>query len=190
MSFVMSGDGVFLPDTLSGPVRVTLTRLVSKVTLGSVTPLMMKGGLMQRSVIFQSVFLMNASGSVPYDRTPVSELLFNVASAQIDAPSSLSKSIGIPFVSQASVPLDGCTLYSCPNPAESTSLVLVVDVDGQSMYYQAPLPAMDSGKEYIISEMVLAGPGSSEPGEPALRDSVCFTIEVRDWTASGQETTI
>lgn len=183
---VGSGSGVFLSDTF---IKARLDRVVSKVTLESVTADFLRDSYQGAAVRLERVFLLNACGTVPYSMIPAADFRLN-ETALWTLPGS---SLGDLLCSERDALLtadrheDGTSLLCCPDPEELTRLVVEVSIDGQSNYYPVKLPPMACNTEYIVKDLVLLGPGSSLPCEDVSRTDLSFSVEVSAWEDEDKE---
>lgn len=190
---------------------VVVTNMVSRVTLGSITPLFLDGGYAGATVTLDAVYLSNVVGSVPYSMVATAPAeaggwMMKMGDPQ-DVPAGsnvaamLYRSVGATLSSAASVTRDD-VFYCCPNPvdngvsystapqwsARNTRLVVVVSFDGVPTYYPIDMPAMQGGYDYVISDLRLLGPGSDHPDKPVVRgDALSFTISVNPWGEAADE---
>ena len=201
-ALVMAGRGAGTYTLDVQTVSVHLGRLVSKVSVGGITAEFLSGTMSGVPMTLDAVYLINASGSVLYDTTPVAGDWYNtlVPDGSLAEPvrGFLWKSWGAVSLSSMETPL-GMVFYACPNPtdndvtslsdpvwsARNTRLVFETTIGGVKNYYPITLPAMRSNYEYAVTEVVLAGYGSTSPDVPVTRDQVKYSVSVNPW---GEET--
>ncbi len=204
-AFVMASDGTGTYLSESQNVAVAVSRLVSKVSLGAVTASFLSGT--GASMTLDAVYLINASGSVRYDLTPLASDWYSQLVRDASLPASVSgllyRNCSVLALSASTQALD-YVFYACPNPtdngvnsvsmpswsARNTRLVLETTVDGIKNYYPVTLPAMESNTAYIIREVELRGYGSSHPDKPVSREKISFTITVNPWETETKDITM
>ena len=94
------------------------------------------------------------------------------------------------------LPLD-IPLFALPNPSSGdgrgdrgawtprkTRLCLRLSIDGIPNWYSADLPPMDGNRHYLVSRLIIDGPGSANPDEALVRTQISFRLQVQDWEDS------
>lgn len=206
-AFLMISDGTGTYNSASQTVNVSLTRMVSKVSVASVTAAFLTGTMASAAMTLDAVYLINAAGSVRYDLTPVAETWYNrfVADGTLGSPVAgfLYRDASSAALSASNRALD-YVFYACPNPtansvdsstapewsARNTRLVLETSVNGAKNYYPITLPAMRSNYEYAIREVVLNGYGSSAPDRPVVRNGITYSVSVNPWETETRDITM
>lgn len=195
---VMTGGSTFT-FTASGTAPLDLSRLVSKVTLTTLTPVFLGYAYAGSEVHLKGACLINAVGSVPYAGTATAgDLWYN----RMACDPALAEGLRALLVKDMDVeltddnPVDlSQSFYVCPNPVSnddnalnaplwsprSTRLVLEVEIGGLTNYYPVTLPAMEGNTEYRITDLRLLGPGSSNPDLPVSRQVIDYTVMVNPW---------
>ncbi len=91
------------------------------------------------------------------------------------------------------------SFYCYPNPVKSetgnlkfTRLVVEATLDGTTYYYPVNITGGDKGiesnKVYKITQMTIAGPGSSNPDAPVNKRNLTFSVEVVPWQNGTSQT--
>ena len=87
-------------------------------------------------------------------------------------------------------------LYAMPNPSSEngdgggswsprkTRLCLQLTIDGIPQWYRADLPPMQGNRHYVITHLVIDGPGALHPDEAIERAEVTFRLQVLNWDDS------
>lgn len=183
-SFVMTGYGA---GVLTGNTEKVLNmrRLACKVSVGKLIPSFLgEEEYAGKRAVLERAFLLNAPSAVFLDGKPSADDMCNVGCLDSGLPRGLSDLVSCDLASNlegtAACSLD-LSLYCCPNPLGSTSLVLELSIEGETNYYPISLPPLQSNCEYHVPEVELLGDGSVSPDLPVDRKSVGFTIVVNPW---------
>ncbi len=165
--------------------HLDMDRMVCKVSIGKITPSFLGNThLSNGNVTLDRVYLVNASGSVPFTGEPSRADMLNVASMDPALSGGLadllSASPAIWLGDASPVDLD-LSFYCCPNPEENTRLVLEMTIAGQKNYYPITLPAMRCNYEYRADEVELLGWGSASPDVPVDRNALRWAVTVNPW---------
>ena len=196
--FIMSSGNTSLILTQDTGMNVSLSRLASKVTLGSVRPSFVTPELAALGVSLDRAFLINVTGKCHYDLTPSAGgwrncMEMDESLAGFERQSycqDFHKVVNSPALIETDV-----SFHCFPNPVDNgvdsstnpgwcprnTRLVLQMTVAGVKNYYSITMPAMECNKEYIIREVELKGYGTESPDLPLSRESVRFTVRVKQW---------
>lgn len=165
--------------------HLDMDRMVCKVSIGKITPSFLGNThLSNGNVTLDRVYLVNASGSVPFTGEPSRADMLNVASMDPALSGGLadllsaSPAIGLGDASPVDLDL---SFYCCPNPEENTRLVLELTIAGQKNYYPITLPAMRCNYEYRADEVELLGWGSASPDVPVDRNALRWAVTVNPW---------
>lgn len=198
-------------------VTINIKRLVSKVSVGSISVDFEKAALQTKSTVLKSIFLTNIYRSSRYGSDLLAgELLAPVSNwynamgpytggaavADIDA---LVSDTGINHVLQSAGGSSRQAMntqhvfYTYPNPRQkeddvrtedwcprSTRLVMEVDIDGKTYYYNVTMPSMARNIHYNVASVVLKDLGSTDP-ELETQDAVevTFGTQLKDsWDSS------
>lgn len=201
-SMVMSADGT---DTFSvaGPnvvEDIALERYACKVSVEDITVEWLSDFQTVPACTVDRVFLANVRGSVPWSGVPTAaagDLWYNpsrddphggLLGALLGADCGLAVSSG-----EAACTL-GVSLYAMPNASAAdddasvepwaprrTRLCIRLIIGGVPQWYAVDLPAMQRNRHYIVSELVIAGPGTAEPDMHVDRTDVVFSVTVAPW---------
>lgn len=197
-SVTMSGRGSGTIGDGTSTVGVELSRTVSRITLGSISPVFLKDSYQASAVKLAGIHVINAAGSCPYTLIPDAGGVWH---NRLGREPGLSRSLSGMLGRDMDQTLDGHTVegpwtfYACPNPTDNgidsrtapswsernTRLVVEISIDGVPNYYPMTLPAMECNTEYLIREAILKGPGSASPDIPVERHDMAFTVSVRPW---------
>lgn len=168
--------------TASGDVQINVSRLVSKVTLTSVTNAFELPQHQQMAFSLKSVFLTNAPKEASYLGTAVHNEWIPIGEGNL-LYDDLEETI-IPYQESTSY---GNYLYCYPNTYDSdenrTYLVVEAALGAGVYYYSVPLPKMESNKCYNVS-MTVTRPGSLSPDVPVKKEDVVFSVSVADWAGN------
>ena len=186
-NFIMTGvDEVTLQS--SGPVEILVSRLVSKVTLSSVTRSFKLAQHQNMNFELLSVFLTNVPEQIGYFQQEQSSRLINddeddmnlIISASGDM---LYDNLSVP-VAQGETAEVGNYLYCYPNMLEETDhpayLVLQTRLGETIYYYSVALSQMESNKCYNVS-LTVTMPGTLTPNTPVEKTDAEFSVIVSDW---------
>lgn len=202
---------------VNNEVTINIKRLVSKVSVGSISVDFEKAALQTKSTVLKSIFLTNIYRSSRYGSDLLAgELLAPVSNwynamgpytggaavADIDA---LVSDTGINHVLQSAGGSSRQAMntqhvfYTYPNPRQkeddvrtedwcprSTRLVMEVDIDGKTYYYNVTMPSMARNIHYNVASVVLKDLGSTDP-ELETQDAVevTFGTQLKDsWDSS------
>ena len=186
-SFVMTGlIGVTL--TASGSVEVPVSRLVSKVTLSSVTRAFELAQHQDMEFEVTSAFLTNVPEEIGYYQAQQSRQLINEGITEMDAIIAASgellyDELSVPIAQGASEDI-GNFLYCYPNmlddPEKPAYLVVGTRLGDGVYYYSVELPEMESNKCYNVS-LTVTMPGTLTPNTPVEKGNAQFSVVVSDW---------
>ena len=186
-SFVMTGlEGVTL--TASGSVEVPVSRLVSKVTLSSVTRLFKLAQHQEMEFEVTSAFLTNVPEQIGYFQSQQSSQLINEGETDMTAIIEASGELlydefNIP-IAQGETESIGNFLYCYPNlltnPEKPAYLVVETRLGDGVYYYSVELPQMESNKCYNVS-LTVTMPGNLTPNTPVEKGNAEFSVVVSDW---------
>lgn len=197
-SVTMYGRGSGTIGDGTSTVGVELSRTVSRITLGSISPVFLKDSYQASAVKLSGIHVINAAGSCPYTLIPYAGGVWH---NRLGREPGLGQGLSAMLGRDMDMTLDGHTVegpwtfYACPNPTDNgidsrtapswsernTRLVVEISIDGVPNYYPMTLPAMECNTEYLIREAILKGPGSASPDIPVERHDMAFTVSVRPW---------
>lgn len=199
-SLVMVSEAGTKTFTEATDVSVELSRLCSKVVLGSVTPALRDAEeLAGASIVFDRTYLINVAGACTLGLTPSAEGPWynrSVFDEGLDATIAdyLCSTAGVSVTSSSTIET-GYSFYCLPNPTDNgvnfatesvwsprdTRLVLEFTVDGMKTWYPIDIPAMECNKCYLIRNLTITRLGSHHPDIPVGNDTVRFTVEITEW---------
>lgn len=186
-TFVMTGfEDVTL--TASGSVELPVSRLVSKVTLSSVTRSFKLAQHQEMDFEVMSTFLTNVPEEIGYYLALQSGQLINEGVTDMDEIIAASGELlydefTIP-IAQGETETIGNFLYCYPNlltnPEKPAYLVVETRLGDGVYYYSVELPQMESNKCYNVSLNVTM-PGNLTPNIPVEKGNAEFSVSVSDW---------
>lgn len=182
-ALVMSGCGQGVLD--GSEVTVILSRLVSRVELGRVSPVYFRSAYTGEDVTLERVFLYHAAGESALSGDAVEPSLWYDGNDSL-ADGFLLSCRGEDITGGVEREED-LRFYCCPNPQEGTRLVLEVSVGGTLEYYPVEIGPMKGNTSYRVADVRLLGPGVSEPGGEVDRASLTFTVTVNGWGESSTD---
>lgn len=185
--FAMSG---LASKTLSasGTVEIPVKRLVSKVTLSSVSRDFRLEQHQNMDFELMSVFLTNTPQQIGYFKPQQSDELINVGESDMETIAAsgelLYDDLGEVGVGQGETAEVGNFLYCYPNmladPAQPAYVVVQTRLGDGIYYYSVALPAMESNKCYNVS-LTVTMPGSLTPDVPVKKEDAQFRVSVGEW---------
>lgn len=205
-SMVMSGSGTV---TLTGGGQeeevgpVGLDRYACKVSITDITMDWLSDFVTKPVCVVNRVLVMNGRTAVPLSGTATDTAdtywINKLTDEALDAdPASIIgalayENLNVALPSDQTVAL-GSVVYAMPNSSTSeeiasdvpwaprqTRVCLEVLVDGSPNWYSIPLPVMVRNTHYIVSDLVLTGPGTLEPDMGIDRTAVSFGVSVEPW---------
>lgn len=186
-TFVMTGlEDITL--TASGSVELPVSRLVSKVTLSSVTRSFKLAQHQEMDFEVISTFLTNVPEEIGYFQALQSGQLINDGVTDMDeiivaSGELLYDEFTIP-IAQGETETIGNFLYGYPNLLTNLEkpayLVVETRLGDGVYYYSVELPQMESNKCYNVSLNVTM-PGNLTPNIPVEKGNAEFSVSVSDW---------
>ncbi len=186
--FVMTGLSNMTLQS-SGPVEIMVSRLVSKVTLSSLTRSFELPQHQNMDFELLSVFLTNVPEQIGYFQQQQSASLINEGETDIEkiidaAGPLLYDDLGGISVNQGATVDVGNFLYCYPNMIEGSDkpayLIAQTRLGEGIYYYSVELPKMESNKCYNVS-LTVTMPGSLIPNVPVKKEDAAFSVTVSDW---------
>lgn len=181
------------PDT---PLSFSLRRYMSKVTIGKITVRWLEEYDRIPSCTISRIALLSAMGTIPLAGGPSTDgTWFNCGIIDPSLPEDVAGKIlissAITVTGHSPIPA-GISLYTMPNPTDAeswglpwsprrTRVAIELIIEGVANWYPVDLPAMECGCEYLISDVVITGPGSSSPDEKIERSKIEINLEVKPW---------
>ena len=178
------------------PIDFILTKYLSKVTLGNVAVKWLDEYDLIPACTISKIALMSAAGSIPLVGGPSADgTWYNCGSIDSSLPDDISGKIllssPVNVTGSSAIPMN-LSFYAMPNPLggdgwglpwspRRTRLALELTIDGIPNWYPIDIPPMECGCEYLISDLVITGPGSSNPDEKILRSKIELNVEVKPW---------
>lgn len=211
-SMVMSGSGTV---TLTGGGQeeeigpVGLDRYACKISITDITMDWLSDFVTKPVCTVNRVLVMNGRTAAPLSGTATATAdaywINKLTDEEADAdPASIIGALAyenpnVALPSAQTVVL-GSVVYAMPNSSTSeeiasdvpwaprqTRVCLEVLIDGSPNWYSIPLPAMVRNTHYIVSDLVLTGPGTLEPDMGIDRTAVSFGVSVESWVDSTVE---
>lgn len=209
ISMVMSGTGTLTLTPGSGEIQVGpvgLDRYACKISITDITMDWLSDFVTKPSCVVNRVLVMNGRTAVPLsgvatataDAYWINKL---TDERQDDDPASIVGALAyqnpnVALSSEQTVSL-GSVVYAMPNSSTSeeiasdvpwaprqTRVCLEILVDGSPNWFSISLPAMVRNTHYIVSDLVLTGPGTLEPDMGIDRTAVSFGVYVSPWDAN------
>ena len=186
--FIMTGFNTMTLQS-SGPVEILVSRLVSKVTLSSVTRSFELPQHQNMDFELLSVFLTNVPEQIGYFQPHQSSDLINDGETDMDAiidaaGTLLYDDLGGISINQGATANVGNFLYCYPNMLEESDkpayLIAQTRLGDGIYYYSVELPKMESNKCYNVS-LTVTMPGSLIPNVPVQKEDAAFSVTVSDW---------
>lgn len=186
-SLVMSGRGEGVLD--GGEVTVSLSRLVSRVELGTVSPDYYQDAYADAKVTLSSVYLINAAGDVDVNGEGIGTTVwYNKGAYSPDSQvDEFLYSRRDESIAGGAVREENLYFYACPDASEGARLILEVDVEGNTEYYPVSIGPMAANTSYVIRDVRLLGPGASAPDGDVERASLSFTVTVNPWDDESED---
>ncbi len=209
-SMVMHADGENTFSATGGtPVEVdgvVMDRYACKVSVTDATVEWVESFDPKPSCVIDRVVLVNVRGDVPYSGTPTAaagDLWYNkssddshtgILSGMLAWTGSVSVTSGL-----RSFDVDA-ELYAMPNASAGTQtaidtpwaprrtrIAVRATIGGVSQWYPVDLPAMAGNCHYVVSNLVIRGPGTLTPDAAISRTNVSFTVSVAEWGSESKE---
>lgn len=199
---VMMGSGVStftVGDNLVEDIGVD--RYACKVSVVDVSVPWLADFSTPPACVVDRIVLMNARGGCPWSGIPTglsSDLWYNKSqdSASSGFLGSCLKWTGsVSVVDGVSSSEVGAVLYCMPNPSSvaefaddvpwaprKTRVAVRATIGGVPQWYAIDLPSMSCNHHYIVSELVLLGPGTASPDMDVDRTAIAFNVEVVEWS--------
>ena len=190
-AFQMIGSRtVTLPQAQT--VTIDVERIVSRISIKSVTRSFTSASLAAKTFTIDEVFLVNVAGDNVFSLDGAPSTWFNQraysseqAAFTHDAPAQ-SMENGATYSTVHS-------FYAYPNPtvddssettwsARHTRLVLKTTLGTDTYYYPITLPSLEPNKSYEIENLTITRPGSDSPDVPVSFADCTFDLHVLDWT--------
>lgn len=188
--------------TTGNNFAVPVSRMASKVTLGSVTNEIESDALAGKDFNVTGIYLINACGSCTLEKTPLSSgkwLNMRKYENADNANGFLGARGTKTAVAAGTVSFDR-DMYCYPNPVLAqndansadgaftprlTRLVIEAEIGTDVYYYPVNIhskgTSLLANKHYTVSNVVITGPGSKSPDIIPDIDNVKFSVEVQDW---------
>ena len=196
-----NGTTTFPKNTSGTPIEVDgieLIRYACKVSVSRIAVEWLNDFDTAPSCVLDRAILVNARGDCAWSGTPsalVSDLWYNCST---DAtPAGFLGSL-LSWSGSAALSASGTTtsvvLYSMPNASAGdqkaedtpwaprrTRLCLRLTIGGIPQWYPIDLPAMEGNTHYVVSDLVIKGPGTALPDQGVDRTTVTFNVSVAPW---------
>lgn len=180
-------------------VTINVSRLMSKVSINSITRRFESPALASKTFIIKGIYLINAAGDTNFGSGMPTVWLNKSALAGGDADALLCDgSLNAALADGASYNTPH-SFYCCPNPtttdtqggswsARHTRLVVEAQLDGATMYYPITLPVLKANHTYTVSGLTITGKGCSSPDSIAERSSHSAILTIEDWNSGASYT--
>lgn len=203
-SMVMSGSGTLTlsgnSDVEVGPIG--LDRYACKVSISDITVSWLSSFATPPSCVVNRVLVMNARTAEPLSGTATAAAdaywVNKLTDEAVDPASMVGYLVydnpALAVSSSAKTAL-GSVVYAMPNASTGDAIAsdtpwaprrsrvcVELLIDGQSNWYPIDLPAMERNTHYIVSELVIKGPGTTAPDMGIDRTAITFGIDVATWT--------
>ena len=188
--FVMTGNKTCTLK-VSGAVEIPVSRLVSKVTLSSITTSFQLPQHQKMDFELLSVFLTNVPEKIGNFQAQQSNKLINDGVTDMNTIISAScqllyEKLTVPVAQGAKTDI-GHFLYCYPNmltnPEKPAYLVAETRLGDTIYYYSIDLPKMESNKCYNVA-LTVTMPGSLIPNVPIEKGDAAFSVTVSDWAGN------
>ena len=195
------GSGLYHPGEdllISG---ILLRRYACKVSVREISVRWLGAFTQSPPCTLDRVVLVNVRGSCPWSGEPTDapgDLWYNPSRVDPQEPAVQELllwegplTIPGPEPLQTDIPL-----FALPNPSSGdgmgvgawsprkTRLCLQLTIDGTVNWYAADLPPMSGNRHYLLSHLVIDGPGTENPDELLVRTNISFRLQVQDWEDS------
>lgn len=196
-----SGSQVFDPGT-NLIQNVGLVRYACKVTVENILVSWLGTFAEAPACTLDEIALVNVRGTCPLSGTPTADasaLWYNKSSVgshsgflgecldwkgsmEISGPQSYDVGVSLFAMPNASDG-EGVGPVTVSNPwtPRRTRIALKLTIDGVPQWYPVDLPAMAGKTHYVVSNVVIMGPGTEGPDEGIDRTAVSFTVNVYQW---------
>ena len=202
-TMVMHANGTmtFPKNTTGAPIEVDdieLSRYACKVSVSNIKVKWLEAFDTAPSCTLDRAVLTNARGDCAWSGTPsalTGDLWYNCST---DAtPEGFLGSLlswDGPLAMNASGVNTDVVLYTMSNASEGngyatdtpwaprrTRLCLRLTIGGIQQWYPIDLPAMQGNRHYVVSELVINGPGTLQPDMSVERTTVEFRVSIAPW---------
>lgn len=197
-----SGQGIFSAGENRSIQGILLHRYACKVSVTELNVRWLGAFSQSPPCTLDEVALVNVRGSCPWSGTPTAEagdLWYNPS--RIDLQDASIQELLVwegPLIIPGPDPVPlHIPLYALPNPSSGeetggggpwsprkTRLCLRLTIDGIQNWYSADLPPMDGNRHYVVTRLVIDGPGSAHPDEELVRTQISYNLQVQDWEDS------
>ena len=160
------------------------------------------------SLTINKIYLVNVNSNVNFDFTTETKDMVYKQLGEYKSGESTITPFTYEEISSGNTLTSGQTystahaFYCYPNPVKTetddlkfTRLVVEAMLDGSKYYYPVNIVGGDKGiesnKVYKVTQMTIAGPGSSSPDVPVNKQNLTFKVVVADWeNGTSQSVTI
>ncbi len=197
-----AGTGVFMAGETGRLISgIRLLRYACKVSVREVRVSWLGAFAQSPSCTLDRAVLVNVRGSCPWSGDPTAEADDVWLNPSRDDPQEASVQELLAWDGPITVsgpgplPLE-VALYALPNPSSGdgkgsgpwsprkTRLCLRFTIDGIPNWYAAELPPMSGNRHYVLSHLVIDGPGMANPDDALVRTQISFHLQVQDWEDS------
>lgn len=182
---VMHADTVCGIPPDGSPLALSLSRYICKVTLRDISVKWLESFDFPTECRIDTAVLVNVPAYVPLSGIPgPCDSIYNRGGVEKSLPEPVKHlviaDIGTEAASAAPLALD-IPLYCLPGRDASTRLSLKLRIDGQDNWYPVNLPPLEGNRNYVISELVIEGPGTDVPDGEIDRKNISLQISVKPW---------
>jgi len=203
-TMVMSASGTLTLDGLAdvevGPVG--LNRYACKISITDISVPWLSSFATAPSCVVNRILVMNARTVAPLSGAATADAdaywVNKLTDEAVDPATMVGRLVyenpSLAILSSAKTSL-GATLFAMPNASTGdanasdtpwsprrTRVCVELLIDGHSNWYPIDLPAMARNTQYVVSELVIMGPGTTAPDMGIDRTAVAFGVEVAPWT--------
>lgn len=196
-----NGTTTFSKNTSGTPIEVDgieLVRYACKVSVSRIAVEWLNDFDSAPSCVLDRAILVNARGDCAWSGIPsalAGDLWYNCSTDATPAGflGSLLSWSGSAALS-ASGTAASVVLYSMPNASAGdqkagdtpwaprrTRLCLRLTIGGIPQWYPVDLPAMEGNTHFVVSDLVIKGPGTALPDQGVDRTTVTFNVSVAPW---------
>lgn len=160
------------------PVNVEVSRLVSRVAIHKITR-QFDASVAGVGFKISRIYLHKASKSGNLGKTQFTGY-YNDGDTKTDCAPLLSETPNANLANNGAHDVN-YYFYTMPALENVCSLVVEAVLDGKTVYYSVPLPAMEGNKSYEIANLTVKHFGTDEPGEVVEVSAIDFSISVKGW---------
>lgn len=169
---------------------IQLSRMCAKVVLSRLTKSFSSEVIQDMDFVLEKVYMTNVVAEYTLEGAPVPCLWYNKMGWNAECDGLLCDDVGVSVTSS----LEGeHTFYVFPNRSTSdarggewsprcTRMVLKASLGGEPVYYVIDIPDIRANCSYVISNVKITRPGSSDEEHKTDECVVEFSLSVSDWS--------